>query len=116
MLTDADEPESYEAANVSEQQEQWQRAMQEEMDSLQHNHTYDLVARPKGRKVLRNKWVYKVKAEEKSSQPRYKARLVVKGFAQKKGVDFDEIFPPLVNMTSIKIVLGLTTSINLEIE
>ena len=73
MLTDADEPESYEAAHASEQQEKWQRAMREEMDSLQHNHTYDLVTRPKGRRVLRNKWVYKVKAEEKSSQPRYKA-------------------------------------------
>ena len=116
MFTDADEPESYKAAHASEQQEQWQRAMQEEMDSLQHNHTYDLVARPKGRKVLRNKWVYKVKAEEKSSQPRYKARLVVKGFAQKKGVDFDEIFSPVVKMTSIRTVLGLAASMNLEVE
>ena len=86
------------------------------MDSLQHNHTYDLVARPKGRKVLRNKWVYKVKAEEKSSQPRYKARLVVKGFAQNKGVDFDEIFSPVVKMSSIRTVLGLAASMNLEVE
>ena len=75
--------------------------MQEEMDSLLHNHTYDLVARPKVRTVLRNKWVYKVKEEEKSSQPRYKARLVVKGFTQKKRVDFDEIFSPVVKITTL---------------
>ena len=116
MLTDADEPESYEVAQGSEHWEQWQRAMQEEMDSLRHNHTYDLVAMPKERNILRNKWDYKVKAKEKSSQPIYQARLVVKGFTQKKEVDFDEIFSLGVKMTSIRTVLGLAASMNLEVE
>ena len=57
-----------------------------------------------------------IKAEEKCSQPRYKAQLVVKGFIQKKRVDFDEIFSPVVKMTLIRIVLGLTASMNLEVE
>ena len=90
--------------------------MQEEMKSLCENHTYDLVKLPKGKKALKNKWVYRMKAENNSSQLRYKARLVVKGFGQKKGVDFEEIFSPVVKMSSIRVVLSLAARLNLEIE
>ena len=44
----------------------------------------------------------------------YKARLVVKGFGQKKDVDFDEIFSPVVS--SIRVVLGMAAGLNLEVE
>lgn len=90
--------------------------MQEEMKSLHENHTYDLVTLPQGRKTLKNKWMYKIKNEEGSPQLRYKARLVVKGFGQKKGIDFDEIFSPVVKMSSIRVVLVLAGSLNLEVE
>ena len=50
------------------------------------------------------------------SQPKYKARLVVKGFSQKKGVNFKEIFSPVVKMSSIRVVLRIATNVNLEIE
>ena len=54
--------------------------------------TYDLVKLPKGKRALKNKWVYRLKIEEGTSQPQYKARLVVKGFGQKKRIDFEQIF------------------------
>ncbi|CAA0828934.1 cysteine-rich RLK (RECEPTOR-like protein kinase) 8, partial [Striga hermonthica] len=47
---------------------------------------------------------------------KHKARLVVKGFQQKKGINFDEIFAPVVKMTSNQVILGLATSMNLELE
>ena len=47
------------------------------------------------KRALQNKWVYRLK-EEDGGKKRYKARLVVKVFAQKKGIDFDEIFSPVV--------------------
>ena len=54
--------------------------------------------------------------EEDGGKKRFKARLVVKGFAQKKGIDFDEIFSPVVKMTSIYTVLGLVATKDLHLE
>ena len=90
--------------------------MHEEMKSFHKNNTYELMELPKGKRALKNKWVLKRKPEPNRSQPRYKARLVVKGFSQKKDFDFEEIFSPVVKMSSIRVVLGLATSMNLEIE
>ena len=47
---------------------------------------------------------------------KYKVRLVVKGFNQKQGIDFDEIFSPMVKMRLIRVILGLTASLDLELE
>ena len=74
--------------------------MQEEMNSLHKNKTYELIEIPKGQKALRNKWVFKIK-KDSEKLVKYKARLVLKGFSQKHGVDFDEIFSPVVKMSSI---------------
>ena len=76
------------------------KAMQEEMNSLHKNKTYELIEIPKGKKALRNKWVFKIK-KDSEKLVKYKARLVLKGFSQKHGVDFDEIFSLIVKMSSI---------------
>ena len=116
LLTDGGEPECYAEAMEDEHKSKWVDAMQDEMESLNDNHTFDLVKLPKGKRALTNRWIYKVKQEEYTSQPRYKARLVVKGFRQRKGIDFDEIFSPVVKMSSIRVVLGLAASLDLEVE
>ena len=70
------------------------------------NQTWYLVQFPARKSPLQNKWVYKLK-EEDGGKKRHKARLVVKGFAEKKGIEFDEIFSPVVKMTSIRTTLSL---------
>ena len=80
LLTNEGEPECYDEAIADKHRERWLSAMQDEMDSLHENYTYDLVELPKGKRALRNKWVYKVKTGEVDSAPRYKACIVVKGF------------------------------------
>ena len=91
LYTDSDEPECYEEVLQDSFQLKWELAMKEEMKSLHQNKTWELVKLPEGRKTLQNKWVYRLK-EEADGSKRFKARLVVKGFGQKKGIDYDEIF------------------------
>ena len=74
-----------------------------------------MVKLPTGKRALQNKWVYRLK-EEDGGQKCYKARLVVKGFAQKKGMDFDEIFSPIVKMTYVRTILSLVAVEYLHIE
>ena len=68
-----------------------------------------------GKRVLQNKWVYRLK-EEDGGKKQYKARLVVKGFSQNKGIDFDEIFSHVVKMTSIRTILSLVAIEDLYLE
>ena len=75
--------------------------MHEEMKSLHKNNTYELMELPKGKKALKNKQVLKRKPKPNRLQPRYKVRLVVKGFSQKKDIDFEQIFSPVAKMYSI---------------
>ena len=84
------------------------------MKSLCENHIYDLVKLPKAKKALKNKWSYRLKIENNSLRPRYNTRFVVKGFGQKKDIDFEEMFSLVVRMSSIRVVLGLATCLNLE--
>ena len=89
--------------------------MDEEIDSLVRNWTWDLVQLPTGKRTLQNKWVYRLK-EEDGVKKRHKARLVVNGFAQNKGIDFDEIFSPVVKMTLIRTILCLVAVEDLHLE
>ena len=116
LITDEGEPVNFQEVQTHADKVSWMKAMQEEMHSLLKNDSYELVELPKGRKALRNKWVFKLKKDSDGKLLKYKARLVVKGFGQKKGIDFDEIFSPVVKMSSIRVVLSLTASLDLELE
>jgi hypothetical protein len=104
--TDYGELECYEEAMQVDTKTKWEKGMKEETNSLVNKQTWDLVQFPVGKITLHNKCVYKLK-EEDGGEKWYKARLVVKGFAQKKGIYFDEIFSPVVKMTSIGTILSL---------
>ncbi|GKC51490.1 putative RNA-directed DNA polymerase, partial [Tanacetum coccineum] len=103
LLTDGGEPECYAETMEDEHKKEWFKAVEDEMKSLYENNTFELTKLPKGKRALKNKWVYKLKTEEHTSRLRYKARLVVKGFSRKRGIDFDEIFSPVVKMGSIRV-------------
>ena len=90
-MTDSGEPECFEEEMQVETRKKWEQGMDEEIKSFVRSQTWDLVEFPTEKRALQNIWFYRLMEEDEGNK-RYKARLVVKGFAQKKGIDFDEIF------------------------
>lgn len=65
---------------------------------------------PKGKKPIECKWVYKVKLKSDGTIDRYKARLVAKGYNQVAGVNYFDLFSPVVKTVTSRIFLALTAS------
>ena len=95
-------------------QKEWIGAMNSEMDSLHDNDVWDSVELPKGQKLVGSKWVFKLKRNEDGSFERCKARLVAQGYSQEKGLDYDEIFSPIVRSESICFVIALASKKSLK--
>jgi len=101
---DFTEPQSYDEAASHPG---WQEAMEKELQALHDTHTWTIVSLPPGKKPIACKWVYKVKCKADRSVERLKARLVVKGFTQKEGVDYVETFSPIVKLTTIRVLITI---------
>eukprot|EP00253_Pinus_taeda_P025371 PITA_25371 len=89
--------------------------MNGEYHSLLANDTWDLVPLPKGRKLVRCKWVYRTKYGPDGKVDKHKARLAAKGFSQVEGIDYTETFSPIAKMNSIRLVLSLAASLKWEV-
>ena len=87
-----------------------------EMEALEKNKTRESVKLPAVKKPVGCKWVYTVKYRADGSIERYKARLVAKGWTQQEGIDFNEIYSPVVKHNSIRIMLSLVGQLDLELE
>ena len=82
----------------------WRAAMQQEMDAVERNRTWELADLPAGHRAITLKWVYKLKKDEARAVIKHKARLVAHGFIQQEGVDFDDAFTPVVRMESVRLL------------
>ena len=88
----------------------WRAAMEQEFSALLENKTWHLVPPVPGANVIDSKWVFKVKRHSDGSIERYKARLVAKGFKQRYGLDYEDIFSPVVKTTTIRLLLSLAVN------
>jgi hypothetical protein len=100
----------------SEDGKLWTKAMVEEMIPLDKNEAWDLVDLSTGRNPMGSKWVFKNKLNAKGKVEKYKARLVAKGYSQVEGIDFGEIFSPVVKLTSIRFMLSVDVAFDFEVE
>ncbi|KAL4021472.1 hypothetical protein IC575_020273 [Cucumis melo] len=79
--------------------------MNDELQALEKTHTWDYVDLPSGKRPIDCKWIYKIKTHSGGTIERYKALLVVKGYSQEYGIDYEETFAPVARMTSVRSLL-----------
>uniref|UniRef100_A0A2N9HXG0 Integrase catalytic domain-containing protein n=1 Tax=Fagus sylvatica TaxID=28930 RepID=A0A2N9HXG0_FAGSY len=110
-----DEPQSFKEAMSMPEAPLWKEAVNSEIESILQNHTWELVDLPPGCKPLGYKWIFKRKMKADGSIDKYKARLVVKGYKQKEGVDYFDTYSPVTRITSIRMLIAIAALYNLEI-
>ena len=98
------EPVGYEEAM---KEEKWKKAMIEKLSAIERTKTWELTDLPHNKKSIDLKWVFKLKLNPNGSIDKRKARLVVRGFLQKKGLDYTEVFAPVARIEIIRAVVAL---------
>ncbi|KAL0308973.1 UNVERIFIED_CONTAM: Retrovirus-related Pol polyprotein from transposon TNT 1-94, partial [Sesamum radiatum] len=114
LNTECNELSSYKEALESSDAKNCKNAMNDEITSLLKNKTWILVPKPENVSIVDCKWIFKRKHEDNTT--RYKARLVAKGFTRKEGIDYTEIFSPVVKFTTVRIILALTAQFYWELK
>ena len=84
----------------------WKDAMNEKIKTIKRNDTWELAELPKGSQTIGVKWVFKKKINAQGEIERFKARLVAKGYWKKSGIDYDEVFAPVVRMEIIRLLIS----------
>ncbi|CAL1698121.1 unnamed protein product [Somion occarium] len=100
-MTLTDEPQTYEEAISGPNSQDWLAACAEELKVFVEKELFDEVQRPRNRRVVGCKWVFRHKYGPDGQIERYKARLVAQGFTQIHGVDYNETFAPVTKFNSI---------------
>ena len=87
-------------------EKEWVDAMNNKIDAIERNKTWNLVDLPANKNPVGVKWVYKTKLNEKGEIDKHKARLVAKGFSQQPGIDYGETFAPVARLDTVRFEIG----------
>ena len=109
------EPQIFKTTMSSSESTYWKEAVNNVIESVLSNHTWESADLPPGNKPLGSKWIFKRKTKPDGTIDKYKARVVVKGYTQKKGLDYFDTYSPVTRITSIRILIALAAVHDLKI-
>ena len=118
-LEDTTAPQSYREAIAGDEHAAWKEAMQIEMESCIAKETWTKLKRselPADANIIKCKWVFKKKVDENGKVIQFKGRLTPKGFMQKYGKDYFEVFARTGMYKTMRVGLVLTATWNLEMD
>ena len=85
------------------ERKEWRASCLAELEALRKRGVFELVKRPKDKRIVKNRWVFDVKPDG-----RKKARLVARGYSQVEGIDYDQIFSPTIRFETVRFILALS--------
>lgn len=103
-------PETLQDALNSPYKKQWLEAVEAEIKSLKDLNVWSLIDCPKHSKPIGSKWIFKVKRNEQGEVDRFKARLVLKGYSQRPGIDYNQLFSPVARFDTVRTVLSIAAT------
>jgi hypothetical protein len=109
------EPVSFQDAKSRPDWSLWWNAMVKEIEAIIQNQTWELTDLPQGKRVIPLKWVFKIKRDAQGNFDKYKARIVVRGYSQIAGLDFEETFAPVIRIESVRLLLAIAAANDLYI-
>jgi hypothetical protein len=120
LVSETSEAEAIEPRSLAEAKRRpdwhlWEKAIHEELAVLRDAGTWELTNAPDGANIVGSKWVFRAKKDAAGNVVRYKARLVAQGFSQVPGVDYFDTFAPVAKLASIRTVLALAASNDMEL-
>ena len=93
----------------------WEKAILEELATLEAAGTWVLEEPPPGVNIIGFKWVFKAKKDAMGIIARFKARLVAQGFSQIGGVDYDDMYAPVAQLASSRAIIAMSNRLGLEL-
>jgi hypothetical protein len=117
-LLEQETPQTFDAAMKSKSCREWRAATDAEIKGCLEQQVWRLVERaslPPGTNVIPVKWVFKIKTDENGAITKYKARITPKGFKQKYGVDFFEVFANTGKYKSLRVLLSIVARLDMEL-
>ncbi|MFS7939268.1 putative RNA-directed DNA polymerase [Helianthus anomalus] len=93
----------------------WVEAIQEELQLFKRQQVWELVSLPENVSPIGIKWVFKNKTDERGIVVKNKARLVVQGYRQEEGIDYDETFAPVARLEAIRLFLAFAVNHNIKV-
>ncbi len=87
----------------------WRKSMEEEYEAHTENCTWVLVPRQSDMHVIGSTWTFRIKKDQNGKPTRHKSRLCAQGFRQTFGIDYEETYSPVVDITTIRLMLSLVS-------
>jgi len=93
----------------------WQKAMEIELHAIEQNETWYPEYMPNENKSFSTRWVFAEKVDESNGTIIYKGRLTIRGFTAQFGIDYDDIYSPVVKLTSLRMLFAIAALLNLQL-
>jgi len=110
-----EDPKTYQEAIRSIDATFWKEAIKSEIDSPESNKIWELTDLHKDCRPISSKWIFKKKLRSDGSINKYKAKLIIRGYDQKKGIDYFDTYSPVTRIATIRTLITLAALFNLVV-